>query len=65
MPVRLLLNGRFEAASESKVKNAKQIVIDALGVLCFSQRAQRQDLRSLPFLRVSMLSQWTCHQVYE
>jgi len=31
-------NGRFEAASESKVKNAKQIVLYALGFLCFSQK---------------------------
>lgn len=27
-------NGRFEAAPESKVKNAKQIVLYALGFLC-------------------------------
>src|SRR5437764_10661190 len=31
-------NGRFEAASESKIKNAKQIVLYALGFLCFSQK---------------------------
>jgi len=31
-------NGRFEAASEGKVKNAKQIVLYALGFLCFSQK---------------------------
>jgi hypothetical protein len=31
-------NGRFEAAPESKVKNAKQIVLYALGFLCFSQK---------------------------
>ena len=30
-------NGRFEAAPESKIKNAKQIVLYALGFLCFSQ----------------------------
>jgi hypothetical protein len=35
---RLLPNGRFEAASESKVKNAKQIIIYALAFLCFSQK---------------------------
>jgi hypothetical protein len=34
----VLLNGRFEAASESKVQNAKQIVLYALGFLCFSQK---------------------------
>jgi hypothetical protein len=28
----------FEAASESKVKNAKQIVLYALALLCFSQK---------------------------
>jgi hypothetical protein len=31
-------NGRFEAAPESKIKNAKQIVLYALGFLCFSQK---------------------------
>ena len=31
-------NGRFEAALESKVKNAKQIVLYALAFLCFSQK---------------------------
>jgi len=31
-------NGRFETAPESKVKNAKQIVLYALGFLCFSQK---------------------------
>ena len=36
--IRLLPNGRFEAASESKVKNAKQIIIYALAFLCFSQK---------------------------
>jgi hypothetical protein len=35
---RLLPNGRFEAASESKVKNAKQFIIYALAFLCFSQK---------------------------
>jgi hypothetical protein len=30
--------GRFEPASESKVKNAEQIVLYALGFLCFSQK---------------------------
>ena len=35
---RLLPNARFEAASESKVKNAKQIIIYALAFLCFSQK---------------------------
>jgi hypothetical protein len=34
----LLPNGRFEAASESKVKNAKQFIIYALAFLCFSQK---------------------------
>ena len=31
-------NGRFEAASESKIKNANQIVLHVLGILCFSQQ---------------------------
>src|SRR3954471_49258 len=31
-------NGRFEATSESKVKNAKQIVLYALGFLGFCQK---------------------------
>jgi hypothetical protein len=31
-------DGRSEAASESKVKNANQIVLYALGLLCFSQK---------------------------
>jgi hypothetical protein len=35
---RLLPNSRFEAASESKVKNAEQIIVDALAFLCFSQK---------------------------
>ena len=35
---RLLPNGRFEAASEGKVKNAKQIIIYALAFLCLSQK---------------------------
>jgi hypothetical protein len=34
----VVTNGRFEAASESKVKNAKQIVLYALRLLCFSQK---------------------------
>jgi hypothetical protein len=38
MLIRLLPNGGFEAASESKVKNAKQIVLYALASLCFSQK---------------------------
>jgi len=33
-----VINGRFEAALESKVKNAKQIVLYGLGFLCFSQK---------------------------
>jgi len=33
----VVTHGRFEAASESKVKKANQIVLDALGFLCFSQ----------------------------
>jgi hypothetical protein len=37
-PRPLVSQCRFEAASESKVKNAKQIVLYALGFLCFSQR---------------------------
>ena len=36
--IRLLPNGRFEAASESKVKNAEQIVLYASSFLCFSQK---------------------------
>jgi hypothetical protein len=35
------------------------------GLLVLFPKAQRQDLRSLPFLRVFMLSQCRCHQVYE
>jgi hypothetical protein len=31
-------DGRFETASESKVKNANQIALYALGFLCFSQK---------------------------
>ncbi len=38
MLVRLSRNGRFEAASESKIKNAKQIVLYASRLLCFSQK---------------------------
>ena len=34
----VVTNGRFEAASESKVKNAKQIILYALAFLCFSQK---------------------------
>ena len=33
------------------------------GLLVLFPKAQRQDLRSLQFLRVSMLSQCRCHQV--
>jgi hypothetical protein len=60
-----VINGRFEAAPESKVKNAKQIVLYALGFLCLSQKLSGKIFQSLPFLRVSMLSQCTYHQVYE
>ena len=34
----VVTNGRFESASESKVKNANQIVRYVLGFLCFSQK---------------------------
>ena len=36
--IRLLPNGRFEAASESKVKNAEQIIVDVLAFLCLPQK---------------------------
>ena len=38
MLIRMLPMARFEAASESKVKNAKQIVLYALGFLYFYQK---------------------------
>jgi hypothetical protein len=34
----VITNGRLEAASESKVKNAKQVILYALAFLCFSQK---------------------------
>jgi hypothetical protein len=41
-------NGRFEAASESKIKNAKQIVLYALGFLCFPKSpAARSSISSI------------------
>ena len=35
---RLLANGHSEAAPESKVENAKEIIIYALALMCFSQK---------------------------
>lgn len=68
MLLRLLSNGRFEAASESKVKNAKQIVLDALGFLCFSQKLSGKifnlfNMCVLPcFLNVGIIkSMGECH----
>jgi hypothetical protein len=50
-------NGRFEGASESKVKNAKQIVLYALGFLCFSQKPSGKIFDLFHFCVFSMLSQ--------
>jgi len=42
-------NGRFEAAPESKVKNAKQVVLYVLGFLCLSQKLSGNVFNLLRF----------------
>ena len=61
MLIRLSPDGRFEAASEGQVKNANQIVLYALGFLCFSQKLSGKifnlfQLRVFPcFLNVRII----------